>query len=56
MPTLVIAGGNSEPFVHHAAQALAGILPNAHYRILEGQDHNAAAEALAPVLIEVFAG
>lgn len=54
-PTLVIVGGASEPFFHNGAQALVEILPNAQYRVLEGQNHAVAAKALAPVLIEFFA-
>jgi pimeloyl-ACP methyl ester carboxylesterase len=53
-PTLVITGGNSETFFHHGAQALVDDLPNAQRRILEGQDHAVAPEALAPVLVEFF--
>jgi pimeloyl-ACP methyl ester carboxylesterase len=56
VPTLVIDGGASDAFMHHGAQALADILPNARRRTLEGQMHNVAAEALAPVLDEFFAG
>lgn len=55
-PTLVIVGGNSDPFFHDGAQALIHDLPNATYRILEGQDHAVAPSALAPVLDEFFAG
>ena len=53
-PTLVIAGGNSEPFFHSGAQALVDIMPNARRHILEGQNHNVSAAALAPVLTEFF--
>jgi pimeloyl-ACP methyl ester carboxylesterase len=55
-PTLVITGGNSEAFFHNGAKALVNILPNAQYRVLEGQDHAVAPSALAPMLIEFFAG
>lgn len=53
-PTLVIAGGNSEPFFHDAARALVDLLPSARYRSLDGQDHQVAPDALAPVLAEFF--
>jgi pimeloyl-ACP methyl ester carboxylesterase len=53
-PTLVLAGGNSEPFFRTAAQALVAELPNARYSVLEGQDHAVSPRALAPVLIEFF--
>lgn len=54
MPVLVITGGNSEPFFHNGAKALVNDLPNAHRRILEGQDHAVAPTALAPMLIDFF--
>lgn len=53
-PTLVIVGGNSEPFFHNGAQALVDDMPNAQRRILEGQEHAVSPEALAPVLTEFF--
>jgi pimeloyl-ACP methyl ester carboxylesterase len=56
MPALVIAGGESEPFFHDAAQALVDVLPNGTYRTLAGQGHGVASEAIAPVLREFFAG
>ncbi len=55
MPTLVMAGGATFPFIQQAAKALAAALPHAHHRTLEGQTHEVAAEALAPVLVEFFA-
>ena len=56
MPTLVITGGNSAPFFATGARALVAQLPNARHFVLEGQDHNVAPDALAPVLTEFFAG
>ena len=53
-PTLVIVGGNSEPFSHDGAQALVNDMPNAQRRVLEGQDHAVSPAALAPVLVEFF--
>ena len=53
-PTLVIVGGNSEPFFHDGAQALVNDMSNAQRRTLEGQDHAVSPAALAPVLIEFF--
>lgn len=54
-PALVLAGGASFPFMRDTARALADALPHGQYRTLEGQDHNVAPEALAPVLEEFFA-
>lgn len=53
-PTLVLDGGDSEAWMHHAAQALADTLPHAQYRTLAGQTHAVAPEVLAPVLVEFF--
>jgi hypothetical protein len=36
------------------AKALAKAIPNAQYRVIEGQGHDVAAEAIAPTLIEFF--
>ena len=48
-------GGASEwPFMHVTAMALAKAIPNAQHRTLEGQTHEVAAEAIAPVLVEFF--
>ena len=38
-PTLVMVGSRSELFFHSGAKELAGILPNAEYRSLEGGNH-----------------
>ena len=37
-----------------SVRALVAVLPNAKQRTLEGQDHGAAPEVLAPVLKEFF--
>lgn len=56
IPTLVLDGGASFPFMHATAVALAATLPNGRQRTLEGQTHDVAAEVLAPVLVEFFNG
>jgi pimeloyl-ACP methyl ester carboxylesterase len=56
VPTLVIDGGASFPFMRETAQALADVLPDGHHRTLEGQTHDVAPEAMAPVLAGFFAG
>jgi pimeloyl-ACP methyl ester carboxylesterase len=53
-PTLVLAGEASYPFMLVTARALADAIPNAEYRALEGQTHEVAVEALAPVLAGFF--
>jgi pimeloyl-ACP methyl ester carboxylesterase len=54
-PTLVGIGGKSPAWMRNAMHALAGVLPNARLRTLEGQTHMIGAKVLAPVLVEFFA-
>jgi pimeloyl-ACP methyl ester carboxylesterase len=56
VPTLIMAGEKSDPSAHITAQALAKAIPQGQYRALEGQAHEVAPEALAPVLVEFFKG
>jgi pimeloyl-ACP methyl ester carboxylesterase len=53
-PTLVLDGGQVPPF-SAGADALAQALPHAERRTLDGQQHNVAPDAIAPVLAEYFA-
>jgi pimeloyl-ACP methyl ester carboxylesterase len=54
MPMLALAGGASPAWMQQAARAVADAAPDARYGLLEGQTHEVAAEALAPVLIGFF--
>lgn len=54
VPTLIMAGEASYPFMHTTAKALANAIPNAQHLTLKGQTHEVAAEAIAPVLIGFF--
>jgi pimeloyl-ACP methyl ester carboxylesterase len=54
VPTIVIAGGASFPFMRETAQALADALPDGLTRTLDGQEHNVAPEVIAPVLAAFF--
>jgi pimeloyl-ACP methyl ester carboxylesterase len=54
VPTLILNGGESYPFMLVSAKTLADAMPNAQYRLLEGQSHEVKAEAIAPVLVEFF--
>ena len=54
VPALVMDGGASFPFMHTTAVTLADAMPKGQHRTLEGQTHEVAAEAIAPVLIEFF--
>jgi pimeloyl-ACP methyl ester carboxylesterase len=54
VPTLVLGGGNSPEWFQNSVRTVAATIPGAQHRYLEGQDHGAADEALAPVLIDFF--
>jgi pimeloyl-ACP methyl ester carboxylesterase len=54
IPVLVMDGGASPTWMHHAVQAIAEALPNTQRRTLEGQTHGPADELLAPALVEFF--
>jgi pimeloyl-ACP methyl ester carboxylesterase len=56
MPTLVMNGGASFPFMYETARTLSKAMPHAQIRTLEGQDHGPANDVLAPVLQEFFLG
>jgi len=49
VPTLEIDGEATFPWLNKTAQAIADIIPDAQRRTLEGQTHNVASEAIAPV-------
>jgi pimeloyl-ACP methyl ester carboxylesterase len=54
VPTLVMDGGASPPFMHSAAQALADLLPDGRRRTLAGQTHAVDPVVLADVVAEFF--
>jgi pimeloyl-ACP methyl ester carboxylesterase len=54
LPVLVADGGASDAWVHHAADALATVLPDASRQTLAGQTHMVDPKVLAPVIIEFF--
>jgi len=56
VPTLVLDGGASPAWMREVAQRVANTLPAGQHRCLEGQTHDVAPQALAPVLEEFFAG
>jgi pimeloyl-ACP methyl ester carboxylesterase len=56
VPTLIMNGGMSYPFMYETARALSQAMPHAQLRTLEGQDHGPADDVLAPVLVEFFKG
>jgi hypothetical protein len=56
IPTLVIDGGASPPWLGNAAQGLVDVFPEARRRTIDGQTHDVDPALLAPVLEEFFAG
>jgi pimeloyl-ACP methyl ester carboxylesterase len=54
IPTLVMDGGASFPFMHPTAVALAGAIPGGRQMTLEGQTHEVSAEVLGPILVDFF--
>jgi len=54
VPTLVIAGGTSPEFFRDTAARIAEVLPNGKHTVLEGQDHGAPADVVAPVVAGFF--
>ncbi len=54
VPALVLDGGDSPHGLRQAAKATAEALPGAEHRTLDGQTHDVAPAALAPVLVEFF--
>jgi len=50
VPTLILAGGNSPLFFQDTATAIAELLVNGQLKVLDGQDHGAPADAVAPVV------
>ena len=54
VPTLVMDGSASFPFMHTTAVALAKAIPNGEHRRLPGQTHEVEAKVLAPTLVEFF--
>ena len=56
VPTLIMNGGASYPFMYETARALSKAMPHAQLRTLEGQGHGPADDVLAPALREFFLG
>ena len=54
VPTLVMAGDTSLPFMPDAARVLSQAIPQGRLRTLEGQTHEVSPGVLAPVLVEFF--
>lgn len=53
VPALVVDGGGAAwPWVQLSATTVAGLVPTAERRTIEGQPHNVATEAIVPVIVE----
>jgi pimeloyl-ACP methyl ester carboxylesterase len=53
-PALVLCGGKSPVWMRNGMSALAGTLPHATYRTLNGQTHNLRPKVVAPELAQFF--
>lgn len=53
-PVLVMDGGASPDWIRNTARTLADTLPDARHQTLDGQQHNAAPDVLAPALLQFF--
>lgn len=54
-PALVMAGGDSPELLRRPAEVVAGAMPNAEHRVLDGQTHMVAPEVIGAALREFFA-
>ncbi|MFE9328803.1 alpha/beta fold hydrolase [Nocardia sp. NPDC052278] len=55
VPTLVVGGAKSPASLRMAVQAVADAVPGGRWQMLDRQNHNVSAKALAPVLDRFFA-
>jgi len=54
VPTLVLIGGKSPPWMHHAVKRVMESIRGAEQRLLPGQEHNVSENSVAPVLKGFF--
>jgi len=54
IPTLVLHGTASFPWIGETASAMAKLIPDAEFKLLEKQRHSPAPDVLAPALIQFF--
>ena len=50
VPTLVLVGGASFPFIRETAETLVAALPQGELRVLDGQSHDVAPDVMAAAL------
>jgi pimeloyl-ACP methyl ester carboxylesterase len=53
-PVMVIGGGNSPAWFRRSVAEQAAAVPGAQLRVLDGYDHNAPPEVIAPILASFF--
>ena len=56
VPVLVLGGANSPDWFHRTVEATTDAIHDARLVMLDGQDHGAPPEVLAPVLTGFFLG
>jgi pimeloyl-ACP methyl ester carboxylesterase len=56
VPTIVLTGGASAPWLGATARTIAEAIPGASLTVLPGQPHSPAPDVLAPALIRFFRG
>jgi pimeloyl-ACP methyl ester carboxylesterase len=56
VPVLVLGGANSPDWFHRTVEATTDAIPGARLVMLDGQDHGAPPEVIAPVLTKFFLG
>ena len=56
VPTIILTGGASFPFMHPTADVLAAAIPDARTRRLDGQEHNVDPTVLGPAMKEFLLG
>lgn len=54
VPTIVMSGSASFPFMQETAQALSRAMPQGRFVSVAGQTHEVSMQVLAPILIEFF--
>jgi pimeloyl-ACP methyl ester carboxylesterase len=55
VPTQVLVGGDSPPWMQHNAKVVESLVPGAQRRVIPGQTHTISAKALVPTLLELLA-
>ena len=53
-PVLILGGGNSPAWFRRSVVEQTAAIPGAQLRILDGYDHNAPPEVIAPIMVGFF--